>query len=159
MTASTQDYLLTTGLLYPPRWSDAFHQITVPAMDDEAAREDFRTNLGMTLYRVRRKATSYTQHTIAAELGVDRETYGRWERGLQEPRVFDLARIWRAFGVPAEWLLDPSGSPTVIDRRIAGLKRERQTQAALEVARAEEGEGPAPSDDAVSAARRGRRSE
>lgn len=94
MTASQQDYLFGIGLLNETRWSAASRMTTVPLMDDDAARVEFRENLAMTLKRVRRKATGYaSQQSIANELGIDRETYGRWERGTQEPRVFDLARI------------------------------------------------------------------
>lgn len=140
-------------------WYRRHGRSTVPDVEDDQ-RVAFRRALGTTLKAVRRKLTPYrSQASIAELLGVDSDTVGRWERGEREPKVSELVLLWERYDVPAEWLLRPTADVNELDGWIAGLQRERQTQAALEVARAEEEEGPTPSDDAASAAQRGRRLE
>jgi transcriptional regulator with XRE-family HTH domain len=146
MSSSGQDYGL--GYVYRPAsvWSYPLGFPTVIRVEDDAARTEFRAALGRTLAMVRKRLTPYrSQQAMADALGVDRETYGRWERGVKEPRVYDLARIWSAFDVPADWLLDPTDSLKELDRRIAMLRHERMLRAALEAAH-DEGEGTGLAD-------------
>ena len=116
---------------------------TFPQVEEE--REAFRVALGRTLGRVRKKLTEYSQVTIAEALDVDPDTVGRWERGERDIRVYDLARIWERYQVPADWFLDPTDSVKELDARI---RHERQTRAAQEAGRADAGHGPdQPSGD------------
>jgi transcriptional regulator with XRE-family HTH domain len=61
----------------------------------------------------RRKALGYTQEFLAAELGVDRTTVGRWERGETEPFPYLRRKLCRILQVPPgqlEALLAPGPS-------------------------------------------------
>lgn len=107
-------------------WSDISAARTVPAVEQEdhsAERAAFRRRLGTNIARIRSTLTEYTQASIAEELGVDTETVGRWERGDREPKVYDLARLARAYDVPADWLLEPTDSITELDARIRFLRQ------------------------------------
>lgn len=119
---------------------------------EEEDRRAYRRRLGVNLARIRTQLTAYTQETIADALGIDAETYARWERGSREPKAYDLHRIADRYGVPPEWLVSPTDSLTEIDRRLAQLRR-----AAEEAARADvEAEQAQRAADAA-AARRGKR--
>jgi transcriptional regulator with XRE-family HTH domain len=120
-------------------WSRHLAADTVIDVGEDAERLAFRRRLGANLARIRKDLTDLSQEVVADRLGIDVETYGRIERGTREPRAFDLARIADILGVPAEWLLDPTDSFSELDRRIAMLRR-----AAVEAARADEGEGQDP---------------
>jgi transcriptional regulator with XRE-family HTH domain len=51
----------------------------------------------------RRKSLGYSQEHLAAELGVDRTTVGRWERGETDPQPYIRASLCNALKVtPAE---------------------------------------------------------
>lgn len=113
---------------YPGQWPEG-RFFDVP---DEEERRAYRRRLGVNLERIRTTLTEYTQETIADELGVDTETYARWERGSREPKAYDLFRVADKFGVPSDWLVSPTDSLTEIDRRLSQLRR-----AAEEAARAE----------------------
>jgi transcriptional regulator with XRE-family HTH domain len=105
----------------PPNvgWSDRAPMPTVPVVaGEDAERRAFRRRLGVTLSRVRTRLTSYTQETIAQELGVDVETVGRWERGDREPKTFELHRLAVKYDAPGEWFLFPTDSMTELDLRI-----------------------------------------
>lgn len=117
---------------------------TFPGMaQEDGERAAFRVRLGMNLQRVRRRYTTYTQATIAAKLGVNPDTVGSWEKGDTEPQAWELAEMIRRYKVPCEWLVDPTASVTLLDRRIAQLRR-----AASEAARDDvEGEPGRPDDD------------
>jgi len=117
----------------------------------EEERAAFRRRLGVTLARVRTRLTSYSQESIAEVLGVDSETVGRWERGIREPKVYDLAQLSEKYNAPAEWLLFPTDSVTELDRRIVQLRL-----AAAEAARADAGEAPARPSSGGTGVRRGR---
>lgn len=149
---------LAAPALYPPirpnvgwypRWAvDTF--VDVPS--DEEERRAYRRRLGANLGRIRSQLTDFTQETIADALGMDAETYGRWERGTREPKAFDLHRLADKFGVPADWLLDPTDSFTELDRRIAQLRR-----AAVEAAQADVAAEQARRGAGAAGARRGKR--
>jgi len=109
---------------------------------EDGARADFRVRLGMNLQRIRRRHTSYTQATIAARLGVNPDTVGSWEKGDTEPQAWELAEMIRRYKVPCEWLLEPTDSVSLIDRRLAQLRR-----VAAEAARSAAVGAPAPPDD------------
>ena len=114
-----------------------------------ADRDDFQRSLGRTLYRVRRRLTKYrSQDSIAEALGVDGDTIGRWERGEQEPRAFELAMLCDRYEVPADWLLNPTDSGRELETRIEILRRDRLVRAALEAAADDEADDPSPASDA-----------
>lgn len=46
-----------------------------------------------------------TQAEMAKELGVNQQTYARWELGDRQPKLQDLCEIVLHFGVSADWLL------------------------------------------------------
>lgn len=46
-----------------------------------------------------------TQAFIAKELGVNQQTYARWEHGDRQPKLQDLCKIALHFGVTTDWLL------------------------------------------------------
>lgn len=134
-------------------WSGRWAVDTVTDVEaEEEARRAYRRRLGGNLERVRKQLTDYTQESLADALGVDIETYARWERGSREPRAYDLAQLAEKLGVPAEWLLDPTDSFTELDQRIAQLRR-----AAAEAARADEEEGQGPTAGDGKGAPRGKR--
>jgi transcriptional regulator with XRE-family HTH domain len=54
----------------------------------------------------RRLAAGYTQESIAEELGVDRSTIGRWERGTQSPQPWQRPDLATALNVTLEALDD-----------------------------------------------------
>lgn len=134
-------------------WSGRWAVDTVADVpSDEQERLAYRRRLGANLARIRSQLTPYTQETIADELGMDAETYGRWERGTREPKAYDLHRLADKFGVPGEWLIEPTDSFSELDRRIAMLRR-----AAEEAARADAAGDSTPPDGGASDDSRGKR--
>lgn len=123
------------------------------------AQRAFRRRLGVTIGRVRKRLTEYTQETIAEALGVDTETVGRWERGQREPTAYKLALMAEKYRLPDEvaaWFLYPTDSISEIDERIERIRQLQQQRAAEEAARAQVA-AEARRADARGAARRGRR--
>lgn len=116
----------------------------------------FKRRLGVVLSLSRRRLSSYTQQTIADELGIDKETIGRWERGEREPKSYQLHRMATLYCAPSEppWdlFLSPPDSLTEVDLRVAQL---RAAAAAAAQAAAEADDGPPSSGGR--AARRGKR--
>ena len=60
-----------------------------------------------------RKASSLTQQTVAAALGVDRSTYTYYETGKTSPDLLTLARLAQMFGVSTDELLGHVSRVTV----------------------------------------------
>jgi DNA-binding XRE family transcriptional regulator len=54
----------------------------------------------------RRRATGYTQESLAEHLGHDRTTIGRWERGEVEPAPWNLAPLADALSLTLDGLHD-----------------------------------------------------
>ena len=52
----------------------------------------------------RRKALGYTQEFLAEQLGVDRTTVGRWERGETEPFPYLRRKLCQILKVPPDEL-------------------------------------------------------
>ena len=67
----------------------------------KAVREAFATRLK----KVRERAGFKQQNTFADELGIEAETYRRWERGETEPGLFSLQTIASATGVSLDHLV------------------------------------------------------
>lgn len=93
----------------------------VPPTDDQRAA--FRQRLGFVLAESRQALTKYTQQEVAAELSVDRDTVGRWERGEREPKSFDLHWLADLYGVDGDLFLNPPDSITELHVRIARIRR------------------------------------
>jgi transcriptional regulator with XRE-family HTH domain len=53
-----------------------------------------------------RHAAGYTQESFAEQLGVDRSTIGRWERGVQSPQPWQRPDIAVALGISLDHLDD-----------------------------------------------------
>jgi len=51
-----------------------------------------------------RQQKDWTQKRAAAEIGVSRETYLRWENGLKYPKSSTLELVCKVFGLSAEAL-------------------------------------------------------
>lgn len=118
---------------------------TVPATDDDRAA--FRRRLGSALGRARSRLTKYTQAQIAAELSVDRDTVGRWERGEREPKAFELHWLAQLYGVDAGLFLNPPDSITELELRVASLRRAAQEAAAVAEPAQPSGAGTTPRRD------------
>lgn len=122
-------------------WSDRARVLTVFTMGTQAGedgeRTAFKRRLGTTIAEFR-GALAESQQDLADALDVDVETVGRWERGVREPKIYDLNRIMRRYSIPPEWLLEPTDSVTERDARAAQL-RQAAMEAALGVVAVEQG--------------------
>ena len=58
-----------------------------------------------------RKAAGHTQESLAEQLGVDRSTVIRWERGETEPHPCHRAPLADALGLSRDWLAALLGTP------------------------------------------------
>lgn len=136
-------------------WSDSVGVPTVwlvPSTQKTTPGEDAYLRLvGLMVQRVRKLMLHESQEEFAGRMGLDKNTVSRWENGKTSLSAHNLTRLWRALGVPADWLLDPTDSVTELDRRIGEFQR-----VASEAARAEAGEGPDRPSDGASGPRRGR---
>lgn len=104
------------------------------------AQATYRRRLGVTLRRIRAELTTYSQATIAEELGVDVETVGRWERGAREPKAWELGLLAERYGIPADvvgWLLFPTDSLSELETRIEEIRIAKLRRAAAEAAQAD----------------------
>ncbi len=54
-----------------------------------------------------------TQSAIAREIGINQQTYARWELGDRQPKLQDLSNIALHFGVSIDWLLGIPGEKLV----------------------------------------------
>lgn len=122
----------------------------VPEDDPSPPSEDeYLLKLGATLKHVRRKLLKVNQPEVARRVGREKNTISRWENGRTSLSAFNLAQLWTALEIPAEWLLDPTDSVTELDRRIALLRRvasEAAASAAAEPRRRSGGGRAAPRD-------------
>jgi transcriptional regulator with XRE-family HTH domain len=71
----------------------------------------------------RRKSLGYTQEDLAAELGVDRTTVGRWERGETGPQPYIRARLRKALKVTTAEL-DAIITPDTDHEKLRGVQCE-----------------------------------
>jgi len=115
--------------------------------DSDAARAAFRRALGVTLSRVRRELTGYSQERIATALGVNVETVGRWERGDREPKTFELHRLAVKYDAPGDWFMFPTDSLSELDRRIGRRRIEQLERAAGGAAHDDAEAGPSQQGD------------
>lgn len=102
-----------------------------PMAGTDGERTVFRRRLGRNLAAFRRAAGYAKQEDVGALLGVVGETVGRWERGLKEPKAYELHRLAELYRARPDWLLSPTDSTTEMDVRAAILR-----QAASEAAQA-----------------------
>ncbi len=68
--------------------------------------------------RIRSLRGMKTQDDFAQELGIHKNTLGRWERGQAEPDVSTAQHICATFGVSPYWLLAGQGPMLEKDRNI-----------------------------------------
>lgn len=96
--------------------------------------DDFALRLGSVISKVRLDV-DLSQENLAEAAGVSVATIGRWERGVNPPKSYQLAKIWIALNeaatskVPAEWLLKPPDAMSELDRRIASKVEEGRVAA------------------------------
>lgn len=127
-------------------WTDRDAGLSVPFV----AEDDYLRRLGAVI-RAARKVRRINQETLGERVGRDVNTISRWERGATSLSAYDLARLWEALDVPAEWFLSPTDSISELEQRAALLRR-----AAVEAARDAEGEEPALPSASATVARRGK---
>jgi transcriptional regulator with XRE-family HTH domain len=65
----------------------------------------------------RRKATGFTQESLAEFLGVERSTVGRWESADTEPKAYIRPKLARALKVSAEELQSLLDDITIADTK------------------------------------------
>lgn len=68
--------------------------------------------------RIRMLRGTKTQDQFSQELGIHKNTLGRWERGIAEPDVSTAQHICTTFGVSPYWLLAGHGPMLEKDRDI-----------------------------------------
>ena len=94
--------------------------------DDAGARRD--------RLAARRRALGLTQEDLAARLGVERSTVGRWERGTTQPLPWIRPKLAKVLQVPAGQLAELLDGPTPSgagDREPAAAPVPRQLPAAV----------------------------
>jgi transcriptional regulator with XRE-family HTH domain len=93
----------------------------------------------------RRKAAGLTQEQLAAELGVERTTVVRWERGQTQPQPWLRPRLAKALGVSAdriEELLAADAAPARPEAQAAAVPPELPAAVADSAGRARGRAGP-----------------
>lgn len=60
------------------------------------------TNFAVRLKELR---ANRTQSEMARSLGINQQTYARWEIGDRQPKLQDLCALCLHFGVTADWIL------------------------------------------------------
>ena len=55
--------------------------------------------------RESRKKIGLTPYKAADRIGVPESVLSKWECGMCSPRVWQLAKIAKAYGVTADWLM------------------------------------------------------
>lgn len=125
-------------------WSDGRVILSVAIVPgSDADRALYRRRLGLVLQGARGLFPEYTQAYIGKDLGVDKDTVGKWERGLGDPSAWELHRMAALYSVPPEWLIFPPDSISELEGRLATLRR-----LLAEAARDAEGDEPdQPSGD------------
>lgn len=96
-------------------------QFAMPSKPTNIARQAFAERL-----RVARKAAKYrSARAFSTALGVEPETYRRWERAETEPNIFWLVRLrdlLRSTGLSLDFLIAGEGPlVTVSPRKIRSL--------------------------------------
>ena len=65
----------------------------------------------MTRIKEAREALGITAVEAARRIGISRQRYSQYERGIYEANYEMLLRIGEAFGVTVDWLLNREGAP------------------------------------------------
>jgi len=107
----------------PPnaRWSAASGLPSLPLVptdDDKEEERRFALSLGAVIAKVR-LGVDVSQEELAEATGVSVTTLSRWERGVNAPKAYQLAKIWRKLEPPASWFFDPPDALSDLDRRLA----------------------------------------
>ena len=61
------------------------------------------------MMRAMREKKDMSQQAVALEIGVERSTVAKWERGKSRPRAELLPKLAKLFGCSIEELLVPDG--------------------------------------------------
>jgi transcriptional regulator with XRE-family HTH domain len=86
----------------------------------KAVNTKMQNNLTLDFPRRLRELRSVkSQALIAKELGVNQQTYARWELGDRQPKLQDLCAIALHFNVTADWLLGVSDKHSTNERAAA----------------------------------------
>jgi transcriptional regulator with XRE-family HTH domain len=84
-----------------------------------------RQTLGERIQKLRQEH-GYSQEELAAQLGLSRQAIGQMEKGERSIDALELAALAKAFGVSADWIIQPE-KPDV-------SKKSRQTERSLDIA-------------------------
>lgn len=94
----------------PVVWS---YRTAVPTFGDVPKLRDedhqFAQRLGAVL-RALRDRSGWTRPEAAEHMGLSDTTLGRWERGENSPKGYDLGRLFRGYqpyGAQSEWFFEP----------------------------------------------------
>lgn len=127
-------------------------------MSSREQDNEFAKRLGPMLVNLRREV-GWSRDQAAEKLEMAPSTLGKWERGQNAPKAYDLSRLYLGYvknGVPAEatWFLDP---PLVVKLDPVRTRLDELRAQAADAAAAQAGE-PAQRGDAGRATQPDRRS-
>jgi transcriptional regulator with XRE-family HTH domain len=117
--------------------------VDVPRIDQ--AERAYAINLGALIARERLEQ-DVSQEELAEAAGVSITTMGRWERGINAPRSYQLARIANRLTTPAARFFDPPDSMSDLDRQIVEAVEEGRRLAYRPRRRATKRGGGGPSE-------------
>ena len=80
------------------------HTVRAPSVGAACAKLATMDTIGSRLRSLRARA-GLTQHQLAAELGINRSLYSRWEGDGDAPGSRNLLRLSIGLGVSTDWLL------------------------------------------------------
>jgi len=104
-------------------WYDAtaLHRLGDVSRPEDPAERQFVRDLGVAI-RATRLLADVSQEQLAEAAHATVGTLGRWERGVNAPKSYQLALIWRVVGRPdAKRFLDPADSMSQADREMAEI--------------------------------------
>lgn len=136
---------------------------TVPDVPLDPEEVEFRVRIGALISRVRLE-NDVSQEELAESVGVSVSTLGRWERGVNGPKSYQLAKLWRAFAddrmphkVPADWWFTLPSATSDLDRAIAARVEAGRLAAYRPRRRATKRDAAAPSSPPAQSRARGRK--
>lgn len=100
-------------------------RFTLPPMNLPPASQ-LKSDFGERLIHLRKQLGYKEAVDMADAIGVDQNTYTRWERGETYPQVPNLLKLKRVTGVTADYLFfgDLSGLPFQLIRLLAPAARQ-----------------------------------